>query len=63
MQMFVCVPVGGIYCIHTHTQLRQMRGNMFHSVKTNKCLIQSEILVSTLPYPKCVKMNVSHVNK
>lgn len=48
--------------VHTHSR-RQMRCNMFHSVKTNKALVQSELLVSALPCPKCVKMNVSHVNK
>lgn len=51
------------YILYTHSRKKQMRCNMFHSVKTNKALIQSDLLVSTLPCPKCVKMNVSHVNK
>lgn len=55
MQMFLCVPVcapvGGIE-LYTHSR-RQMRCNMFHSVKTNKALIQSELLASPLP---CLKV-------
>lgn len=56
MQMFLCVcasvctPVGGII-LYTHSR-RQMRCNTFHSVKTNKARVQSELLVSALPCPK-----------
>lgn len=46
----VCTPVGGII-LYTHSR-RQMRCNTFHSVKTNKARVQSELLVSALSCPK-----------
>lgn len=62
MQMLLCVCSRGWHIQYAHSR-RQMRFNMFHSVKENKALKQNMQLVSTLPRLKCVKMNVSHVNK
>lgn len=43
-----CVCSCGWHLLYTRSR-RQMRCNMFHSVKTNKALIQSELLTSLLP--------------